>query len=130
MVERLSKERPGILHRWAKAFKELHDRKEFLIPETSKLEVAVYLLENDPIALWLEERVIRSSNKTLNSDLYADFRFWATAAGYSQKDIPTLSQWGRRLTTLNFPNETLTGAGEMRGRARRLQFRPGVQGHV
>lgn len=130
MVQKLQSERPGVLRKWAAAFRTLQERKEFCVPENSKFEVSAYLLENDPIALWLDDQCDKTSGTTDNVTLYTAYRFWAESFGYVHRDIFHMSQWGRRLTSLGIPSVLMQGAGGTRVRARHLKLKKGLHSHV
>lgn len=130
LVRRLHAERPAILRRWVRAYNELYARGEFIEPEVSRKEVSVYLLENDPIALWIDSRIDRDDAGTAGSELFSDFRLWAESSGYNVRDVPNMVQWGRRLTSLGFPSLTHRFPNHTFARIRKLKVREGMRVRV
>ena len=125
---KLYRERPGIMRRFAAALRRLYERGHFDISDTSDKEVETYLLENDPVAYWVKDRIDPTNGKgTVSRELYADFRTWYELMGY-RAPMPEVV-WGRRLTGLGFPVIN-TRVGKTTARYRRLEVRPGHESRI
>jgi len=123
-------ERPGILRRFTSALHRLYNRGHFDISDASGKEVDTYLLENDPVAYWLQDRIDPVPQKhkgTVSRELYADFKNWHELMGY-RYPMPEVV-WGRRLTGLGYP-VIFTRMGKTHGRYRRLVIRAGHEARI
>jgi putative DNA primase/helicase len=117
-------ERPGILRRWVAGLHRLYARGHFDPPVTSHQEVEEYMLENDPIRYWLQERCIPDQDKpTPSRELYGDFHEWEKLMGY-RFSTPEIV-WGRRLTNLGYHSHNIRLPRGAFGRVRYLRLNEG-----
>jgi P4 family phage/plasmid primase-like protien len=127
---KLRLEKSGILRRYVIALNRLYTRGTFRISEVAIKEIDDYLVENDPVAYWMTQRledVPNIAQGMLSAELWADFRLWSTDMGY-QRVVPEVI-WGRKLTGYGYPSipHTLPGHSTNR-RVRKLRLKHGLQG--
>ena len=128
LSRKLLAERPGILKRWTKAFRDLYKRGEFLEPESSREEVDIFLRESDPVITWFDERVVHDDTGSIGDELYFDFIEWSKRSGYNPRDIPTRIVWGKRLTAMGYPSIKPSPSAVIHVRIRKLKLRDGLGG--
>jgi P4 family phage/plasmid primase-like protien len=92
LAKKLKLEWPGIL-KWA-VEGCLAWQKVGLYPPRIVIEATEeYLASEDNVGLWLDERTVRDVNaKTTPTELYEDYRLWATAKNVYQGNVKKLSQ--------------------------------------
>lgn len=114
LIDKIRKERAGILRKWVEALRTLLDRGAFDPPAKSEELVAEYLLENNAVHLWMKARTQEIDPKvpvegwTDSSELYSDFREWAVQNGFYRPVvlptfIRTLGHLHLEPTELNLP---------------------------
>lgn len=121
----LSSEGPGILVRLVTALQSLYARGRFAVPEASRVFVEDYLIDNDPVHLWMVQRTEPDYRGTPSSELYADFRDWQQISGMSRYALSVV-QWGSRVTQLGYASE-IARRGRVSQRIRKLRVRPGME---
>ncbi len=126
--EKLYKERSGILVRWVAALNRLYKRGTFDEPESSRLLVEQYMMENDQVAYWIQEcldPITEEGEKgTPSRELYGHYNSWARAMGF--KYLLTEIEWGRRLIALDFPSKN-TRISKMVIKTRMLKTKKGME---
>lgn len=107
LEEKLVAELPGIL-RWAvDGLRRLRSRGHFEIPPSSNALLARYRVEADPVALFAEERLERSSDgRVRTADLYDHYEAWRERNGFNRLNIAT---FGKRLKALNLESRLSGG---------------------
>lgn len=128
---KLLAEKPGILRRFVMALRRLYHRGTFQISDFAQNEIDAYLVENDPVAYWLAERIDPVENFALGSpsnELWADFKSWSADMGY-QRLIPEVL-WGRKLTYYGYPSVPRRLPGGRSVRVRNLAIKPGLEGPI
>jgi P4 family phage/plasmid primase-like protien len=93
--ERLAAERPGIFVRWVASLRSLYARGRFEIPEESLDEVVDYTTTEDPVELFVTEKLVADRNsQMLISEVTQEYNFWADQCGEKRLTSNIL---GRRL---------------------------------
>jgi P4 family phage/plasmid primase-like protien len=128
LLSKLLVERPGILKRWCGALRRLYQRGRFNISRAGQTAVGQYMMENDPVMMWLDERCEPSEDGigTPTGELYADFSMWEKTANISRFST-SLVRWGTRLTSLGYPG-MVKRAGRQVMRFRAVKIRSGMAG--
>lgn len=125
LPDKLQAERPGILARWTHALRRLYRRRRFAPPASSDKAVERYLRENDPIALWMDERTLADEKGTGTRELYADFTQWERLNNMSARATSRV-YWEHRLRDLGFDGKEFS-VGAMTVEVRRLRIKPGME---
>lgn len=120
--QKLLKELPVILsQRLVPALQRLYDRGQFDPPDSSTNEVDRYMLDNDPVGTWIEQRCAEledGDKATSSSDLYQDFKNWTENNGFKSMSVV---YWGRSMTRLGF-DVKIAKIGAMSIRVRPLKI--------
>lgn len=113
LLDKLKTELPGVLRRWVNALHRLRDRGRFDEPDSSKAMVDRYILENDPVKVWVAQRInFREEGPTPIDELYADYVEWAKLNGYLRplqsvlwfRRVEASDSLKDRVTTVEFPD--------------------------
>lgn len=121
-------ERPGILARWAVALRRLYDRKYFQVPKLSEVLLEEYLIDQDPVRQWADQRTDPWPKGTPYPELYADYRAWEQAMGMSRYG-KSLTEWGSRMTSLGYPSQ-VKRIGKVVARCRPCRIRIGMESPI
>ncbi len=120
--KRMHDERPGIFRRFVARLGDLYSRGYFDVPPECTAALDDYLLENDPVKRWVQERceeIPEGQHGTPTRELYADFYEWAKMSGH--RWILTDVQWGKEL--IRFPTRV---DSKLKVRTRQLKIRSGL----
>ncbi len=102
--QKLIPEYPAIFRKWVtEDIPRLYARGQFLNPEASQREVDQYMLDNDPVGAWKQERLDHCEKGTASSDLYADYAEWSSVNGYQRPYTSVF--WGKRMNDLGLGPE-------------------------
>lgn len=98
---KIMKELPVIFSkRLVPALNALYARGTFDPPASSFVEIESYMIANDPVKMWREERLVECENGTGTTDLYKDFVDWAKNNGFSKPFTSVF--WGQQMNRLGF----------------------------
>lgn len=100
-------EQPGVLA-WLmlKAGQYLADPTTVDNPEGIAATLDDLAREQDPVALWLEDRCV-AGGETSSTSLYEDFVNFAKRMAWAR--VPSTTAWGRRLTEMGYPPRKTNG---------------------
>lgn len=125
---KLAAEHAGILRRWVSALARLYARGHFEEPQASQDAVSLYLLESNPVALWISECCETDPAKlnggTPQPELFCQFREWYRESGHTGQFSSAL--WGRRMNSLGYPPKLKVSNGESH-RMRAIELRSGAR---
>lgn len=96
MAEKLKAEAPAILA-WIVRGAVRWQREGLSAPARVRAAVADYLAEHDDLALWMDERCLRSGEAKAQ-ELYASFRHWKESCG---EHAPSVKVWAERMQAVS-----------------------------
>lgn len=128
---KLAGDRPGILKRWVRALSRLYKRGHFQVPEASEQETELYIQENNPVEIWLEEETVpldMEAKGVASRELYAHFHNWAKTYGF--RWVPSGIEWGRKMTLAGYPSKNVKLADGAVCKMRLVKIRAGREATV
>lgn len=93
LIEKLLAEKSAILGRAIRGLMRLIARENFLLPPSAVQTVADFMAGQDPIQLFMDERVIvNPQGRTTLQAAYEAYESWRLSTGFSQMNRTTFSQ--------------------------------------
>lgn len=97
---KLQQERAGVMVRLVNALRMLRDRTKFDEPTISRQEVSQYLISNDPVRYWMQERRVEPYDPgTPSMELYNDFSTFCEIANIRPL---SMAHWGIKMNAIGY----------------------------
>lgn len=82
IMQKLEKEKSGILNKWLAALQRLRERGDYLVPASHTIEIEAFRNHNDVLGDFMRERCIPGEGFASHDDLFRAFKGFAEECGH------------------------------------------------